>query len=221
MTFPDTQMSPDGRIRVEWQVTEWRMSHSSRAPRLTETGTDRLLLDLWGDDWDASLTWLDAGVVQLDLRRYTQEGHCTVLIDAHAGQWRIGNASAPPQPLETVKHGLEQVFAAANRATPKPSWWTDPEPVIVPQTIGYFEQRELVVGPFVLPFGILVFGYTILAALNPDYRDAYLGGTAYQEFGVARVTMFGLAMGVALIIGGLYALRRALWTWRRSRPRPR
>ena len=221
MTFPDTQMSPDGCIWVEWQATEWRMSHTSRAPRLTETGTDRLLLDLWGADWDASLTWLDAGVVQLDLRRYTQEGHCTVLLDAHAGQWRIGTALAPPQPLETLKRGVEQAFAAANRAVPKPGWWTDPDPPAVPQPIGHFEQRELLVGPFVLPFGILVFGYTILAALNPAYRDAYLGGTAYQEFGVARVTMFGLALGLALIIGGPYALRRAIWTWRRSRPRRR
>ena len=59
-------------------------------PRVTDTQTGRVLLDLWDTwDWDARVLRNERAVVVLALRRYPGTAGVTVEIDAGAGTYRL------------------------------------------------------------------------------------------------------------------------------------
>jgi hypothetical protein len=49
------RLSPDGTIRVEIEAAEWGNSHWVYSPRVIDVPTGRVVLDLWGTDWDATV----------------------------------------------------------------------------------------------------------------------------------------------------------------------
>src|SRR5436305_1423134 len=67
----DVEISPDGSLRIEYEETDYAMSHWVRSPRITEIRSGEVLLDLWGGTrWDGSVRFGDTGEVLLDLRRW-------------------------------------------------------------------------------------------------------------------------------------------------------
>jgi len=65
------RVAPDGSLLVELAAQEWGNTHWVRSPRVTEIATGRVLLDLWGTDWDGPWPRFPRrGAVRLSLRRY-------------------------------------------------------------------------------------------------------------------------------------------------------
>jgi hypothetical protein len=120
---PAPLISPDGSLRVDLDISEWRMSHWTNAPRVRETATGLILLDLWGSDWDADVSWPAPGIVRLDLRRYSQPGACAVLLDPTSASFRFADGNGEDGPIGEVKPAIEKVFATANPARGGLPWW--------------------------------------------------------------------------------------------------
>jgi hypothetical protein len=68
------RIAPDGALVVELEAVEWSNTHWARSPRVTEIATGRVLLDLWGTDWDAWPSFPRRQTVRLSLRRYHRGG---------------------------------------------------------------------------------------------------------------------------------------------------
>lgn len=59
-------------------------------PRVTDTQTGRVLLDLWDTwEWDAKVLRNDRATVVLALRRHPGRTHAQLEIDAEAGTYRL------------------------------------------------------------------------------------------------------------------------------------
>ncbi len=71
-SLPD-KTSPDGTIRVEFEVSTGLMSHEIYSPRVLSLPSGEVLADLWGMQWDASAKFEAAGTVTLALRHYGSE----------------------------------------------------------------------------------------------------------------------------------------------------
>lgn len=113
------RISPDGAIRVDLASEEWSNSHWVNAPRVIELASGRTLLDLWGTDWDATVSFREVGRVQLDCRRYHAGGGLSVVLDVARGCYQIAlhpsfGGTLPEQPIDGVAEGLE---AASRRVT--------------------------------------------------------------------------------------------------------
>lgn len=113
------RISPDGAVRVDLASEEWSNSHWVNAPRVIETASGRILLDLWGTDWDATVFFHEVGRVQLDCRRYHAGGGLSVVLDVARGGYQITlhpglGGTLPEQPIDGVAEGLE---AASRRVT--------------------------------------------------------------------------------------------------------
>jgi hypothetical protein len=125
-------ISPDGAIRVDLASEEWSNSHWVNAPRVIEIGSGRILLDLWGTDWDATVSFREVGLVRLDCRRYHAGGGLAVVLDVARGCYQITldsrlGGTLPEQPIEDVAQGLEtasrrvaQSLGAEGRGFPVP-----------------------------------------------------------------------------------------------------
>jgi hypothetical protein len=113
------RVAPDGLIVVELQAAEWSNTHWVRSPRLIETETGRMLLDLWGTDWDAAVSFPKAGAVRLSLRRYHFGGSAEVEIDVAAGRYNLAAASGSTAGgIPELRDALENVSREAARRAP-------------------------------------------------------------------------------------------------------
>jgi hypothetical protein len=107
-------ISRDGMIRVDLASEEWSNSHWVNAPRVIEIATGRTVLDLWGTDWDAVVSFKEVGRVRLDCRRYHVGGALSVVLDVARGGYQITldpavGGTLPEQSLDDVAQGLEAV----------------------------------------------------------------------------------------------------------------
>lgn len=127
-----SQVSPDGTIRVDLDTVEWANALWVASPRVTEVATGRILLDLWGTDWDASVAFPDAGCIRLGLRRYRTGGSVTVALDPRGCLFREvvapGRPAPPPAPLSTLRGWLDawvpvDAWAALPTVAPAPRPW--------------------------------------------------------------------------------------------------
>jgi hypothetical protein len=107
--YRERAFSPDGSIRVDFSIETWRMSHETRSPRIVETATGKLLLDL-PSDWDANILWQGASAFLIHLRRYTKPGYLTVTVDPQAGLFRIAQEGDLPHPIAGMQATLEAAF---------------------------------------------------------------------------------------------------------------
>lgn len=124
-------LSPDGTIQVGFDWVEWRNSQWVRAPRVTDLTNDRLVLNLWGSDWDTTATFPGDRLVRLDMARAHFGGWLGVEIDLAADTYRIVEGAGqdgplPPEPLAGIADGLEAAWrrfaeSAPTRAMVAPS----------------------------------------------------------------------------------------------------
>jgi hypothetical protein len=116
-------IAPDGSILVDLEWVEWRNSDWIRSPRVIEIATGRVLLDLWGSDWDAGIRFPRGGVVHLGMRRYhfgggaeaeiALAGNCYTLFE------RLGAASGPLAELPAALEAAARREAATAPPRPK------------------------------------------------------------------------------------------------------
>jgi len=107
----DEALSPDGHTRVKWSINTGRMSHEICSPRITDARSGEMILDLWTDgSWDASVQWLDNGIMRLRIRHYL-EGGATILdvdVDRLSGSFVIDGGD--PQPIAALQNELPPSF---------------------------------------------------------------------------------------------------------------
>jgi len=121
-TYLGRQVAPDGSLLVELQAVEWSNTHWVRSPRVTEIATGRLLLDLWGTDWDAWPTFPRARTVRLTFRRYHFGGGAEAEIDLAAERYILFESSGATEgPLGELAEALENASrSSAAEAPPRP-----------------------------------------------------------------------------------------------------
>jgi len=128
------RISPDGTIRIELEAVEWGNSHWVYSPRVIDIASAAIILDLWGSDWDATMSYPGYHRVRLDFRRYHFSGDLTIELDLANGFYHIlrepgGTAPLPTGPLADARSAMEEsgrrvaVFAAAENAG-RPRWDT-------------------------------------------------------------------------------------------------
>jgi len=105
-------ISPDGTIRVEIVAVEWSNSHWVNTPRVIEIASGRVVLDLWGTDWDASISWPGDCRVAIDFRRYHFSGDLAIELDLANDRYAIvresgGVAPFPSGPLDQAADAME------------------------------------------------------------------------------------------------------------------
>lgn len=119
----DDAHSPDGTVRVEYQVNEVRMSHWIYNPRVIDVETGDVLFDLWGSDywlWDAMARFDAPRTATLELRSYpgTDPGF-RVRIDASTRTFTIVKGTCPPEIQARLER--ETTFEAVEQAEVTPA----------------------------------------------------------------------------------------------------
>jgi hypothetical protein len=112
-------ISRDGTVRVDLASQERTNSNWINSPRVIEITSGRVLVDLWGTDWNATVTFREVGRVTLGCRRYHAGGTLSVVLDVARGCYQITldpaqGGALPEQPIDSIAQGLE---AASRRAT--------------------------------------------------------------------------------------------------------
>jgi hypothetical protein len=106
------RISPDGAIRVDLATVEWANSHWVNSPRVIALPGGDVLLDLWGTDWDAVVSFPGHRRVRLDLRRYHAGGNLTVDLDSSNKTYQIvaesgHDGALEAAPLTGIINGIE------------------------------------------------------------------------------------------------------------------
>ena len=126
------RISQDGTIRIELEAAEWGNSHWVYSPRVIDIVSGEVVLDLWGSDWDATMSYPGTRRVRLDFRRYHFSGDLTIELDLANGLYRIlrepgGAAPLPSGPIAGARSAMEEsgrrvaAFAAVQNAA-RPLW---------------------------------------------------------------------------------------------------
>ena len=109
-------VSPDGTLRVEFDVQTGRMSHEIYCPCVVSVPDGEVLVNLWGTQWDASAQFEEPGTVGLSLRYYPGEKPgFAVTIDARARTLRFADAPGEQHPLASFEKLIEQKHKAQRR----------------------------------------------------------------------------------------------------------
>ncbi len=102
-------VSPDGTLRVEFDVQTGRMSHEIYSPRVVSVADGEVLLNLWGTCWDASAQFKEPGTVDLQLRYYDDgKPGFGVRIDARARAFNFYDAPGEQHPLAKFEKLIER-----------------------------------------------------------------------------------------------------------------
>jgi hypothetical protein len=151
---PPALTSPDGMIRVAFDVSTGRMSHEIYSPRVVRLPEGEVLLDLWGTMWDASTHFDAPGTVRLSLRYYPGERHSfEVTVDARARSFHF--ADSP-----TEQHALSKFARLIER-----KYKTQPAYVSARQPAAGDERLVAI-----LVVGLLILGAFYLLALAVGWR---------------------------------------------------
>lgn len=104
-------VSPDGRIKIDYTMTEGRHSHWIETPSVTDLKTGKKIFSLSSTTWDAGEEWLEAGRFTLLIRRYPNHFTLPVQFDVEAAKVRLGDD--PTQfPISSAKKRIERHFRA-------------------------------------------------------------------------------------------------------------
>lgn len=194
--------SPDGTIRVEILAAEWRNSLWVNAPRVVETETGNVLLNLWGTNWDATVSWPEAGIARLDLRRFDLAGACAVLINPGAGCYTIIEQGARPEPLGTLEVAIENAFERSSKLATNPA-----APVVFEnQYVSIRDMiRRIMIGPAMSVGGI----FLIVQSLRYG-GDREQMPKVYDALGAAGTQIAGVIVGAALVAAGYFVFKAGL-----------
>lgn len=117
MTSEDslTKTSPDGRVRIDFDPTEMRMSHWINRPTITDLTSGRVIVSLGDGMWDAEEQWGEAGTFALSVRHYPDGAYAkTFLFDLDAATVRVAD-EAVSHPICDAKRVIETHFYARPR----------------------------------------------------------------------------------------------------------
>ena len=109
MRNPPDYRSPDGRFLVEWSMHSFVGNSTFVAPRVTDTATGDVLLDLWGAGsfgWFAWVVGAEGPVLSLGVGRVMSDSGCTVVIDADARTYALRDAKRAGKGLDHVRERL-------------------------------------------------------------------------------------------------------------------
>jgi hypothetical protein len=123
-TYLGRRVAPDGSLLVELQSVEWGNSHWVRSPRVIEIASGRVLLDLWGTDWDAWPSFPRPRTVRLSFRRYHFGGGAEAELELAPDRYTLFGSSGPTVgPLRGLPQALEDAAAAraVAAAPPRPA----------------------------------------------------------------------------------------------------
>lgn len=105
--------SPDGTLKVEFDVQTGRMSHEICSPRVVSLPDGEVLVNLWGTQWDASAQLDEPGMVGLSLRYYPGEKPgFAVTIDARARTFHFADAPGEQHPLGSFEKLIKRKHKA-------------------------------------------------------------------------------------------------------------
>ncbi|HEY0650845.1 hypothetical protein [Phenylobacterium sp.] len=124
-TYLGRRVAPDGSLVVELASVEWSNTHWVNSPRVIEIATGRVLLDLWGTDWDAWPSFPRRQAVRLSMRRYRGGGAQVELELAPERYILLEGGGATFGPLGELPEALEAASRRAVAAAP-------PRPTIAP-----------------------------------------------------------------------------------------
>jgi hypothetical protein len=115
------RVAPDGTARVDLDTVEWSNSHWVNSPRVIDLADGRVVLDLWGSDWDAAVSFPGERRVRLGFRRYHQGASLAAEIDLSRDTYRIVSelgheGPLPEAPLRDIASGLEESAQRVVRA---------------------------------------------------------------------------------------------------------
>jgi hypothetical protein len=115
--------APDGSVVVDFAAVEWGNTLWVRSPRIVACDSGRVLLDLWGSDWDAEVAFPAPATSRLALRRFRTGASALIDIDV-AGDRFVpvvppGSAAPPALPLAALPAWLDG-RPAAPAAPPRP-----------------------------------------------------------------------------------------------------
>jgi hypothetical protein len=106
-------VSPDGTIRVEFDVRTGRMSHEIYCPRAVSVPGGEVLVNLWGTQWDATAKFEEPGTVDLHLRYYDDgKPGFGVRIDARGRTFSFDEARGESHPLSKFDKLIKRKHAA-------------------------------------------------------------------------------------------------------------
>jgi hypothetical protein len=152
------RLSPDGSIRVELAAAEWSNTHWVNAPRVIEVASDRILLDLWGTDWDADASFPIERCVALSLRRYHFGGGCQAMLHLAGDGFAIFEDTPGPPVRGSLAAIVPALEAAASRSAARV-----PRAAPTPQRVGL---RQLLVALAILIGALAAIGAISFVAVN-------------------------------------------------------
>lgn len=116
--YTGLRLAPDDSLRVELAAVEWSNSHWVNSPRVIEVATGRVLLDLWGTDWDSEPSFPRERCVSLALRRYCSRTQLRVVLDLARDSFTIHEQDLQPPSLGPLAEIAPALEAASRRAAP-------------------------------------------------------------------------------------------------------
>ena len=155
------RLAPDDSLRVELAAVEWSNSHWVNSPRVIEVATGRVVLDLWGTDWDSEPSFPRERCVSLALRRYCSRTQLRVVLDLARDSFTIHEQDLQPPSLGPLAEIAPALEAASRRAPPSAAQHG------APRRIG---PRQLVVAVLILIGTLATIGAVsfVVVLLHPE-----------------------------------------------------
>lgn len=165
-------VSPDGTLRVEFDVQTGRMSHEIYSPRVVSVADGEVLLNLWGTCWDASAQFTEPGTVDLYLRYYDDgKPGFGVRVDARARTFSFDDARGEQHPLAK----FEKLIKRRHKAQ-KP--YPQSRPVEPP-------GQKLWMFLYALLMFAIIFGVAYFLATRPSRKRLWRREDSYRKIVVA------------------------------------
>lgn len=116
-------ISPDGSFAVEVEPVEWYNGLFLSPPRVTDLTTGDIVLDLWGQDWDAQWLFPSPGQLHIRCSQYRSGAATMIVIDLSQQSFEllardIVGGRIGPAPLRDLPKAVEDVSLAMIAAIP-------------------------------------------------------------------------------------------------------
>lgn len=117
MSEPDgrwrSEISPDGRTRLDIAIGDGLMSHEIWSPRITDIASGNVILDLIDQDsWDGEVRWLDKGDFTISIRNYIAGGGVRLYVRVYRADqtFAFGEPPGPREPLADLPGRVPEAF---------------------------------------------------------------------------------------------------------------